>query len=61
MWAKLIAALLLTLACVGGAWLSKHVYEREPMTRQAWLALALVAAVLFLVLYLLILIMSLTF
>ena len=54
-----MAALLLTLGCMAGAWLTMR--EKPEMTRQAWLALALVGVVLFLVLYLLLFIMSLTF
>ena len=54
-----MVALLLTLGCMAGAWLTMR--EKPEMTRQAWLPLALVGVVLFLVLYLLLLIMSLTF
>ena len=58
-WITLIAELLLTLGCMAGSWLTMR--EKPEMTRQAWLALALVGVLLFLVLYLLLFIMSLTF
>ena len=58
-WITLIAELLLTLGCMAGAWLTMR--EKPEMTRQAWLAPALVGVLLFLVLYLLLFIMSLTF
>ena len=54
-----MAALLLTLGCMAGSWLTMR--EKPEMTRQAWLAPALVGVLLFLVLYLLLFIMSLTF
>jgi hypothetical protein len=41
-WITLIAALLLTLGCMAGAWFTMR--EKPEMTRQAWLALALVGA-----------------
>jgi hypothetical protein len=50
--AVLIAVLLFTLACVAGTWLEMRM-RREPMTREVWIALAILGPVIFLGLFLL--------
>jgi hypothetical protein len=51
----LIAFLLVTLACVAGAWLEMRM-RRKPMTRHAWIFLAVLGLAIFVGLCLLIVI-----
>jgi hypothetical protein len=48
----LVAVLLVTSACVAGTWLEMRM-RREPMTREIWIALAILGPVIFLGLFLL--------